>query len=107
TTVLVTAQRHTRTGGVGNQRLISVSRVRCNEPTRRLVPGTSPDGAGHNRRIDYKGHSNGGKDGEQAAAKPVAGDPAPAGRYPPRGNAGHEWPQEPSGALRGEVECEP
>src|SRR5436190_7406351 len=44
----------------------SVSLVPCNGPTRRLVPGASPDGACHNRGIDHKGHSHGGKDGEQA-----------------------------------------
>src|SRR5215510_13321770 len=40
-----------------------LSLVPCNRPTPRRVPGTSPDSGCHNRRINYKGHCHGSKDG--------------------------------------------
>src|SRR5215475_6365272 len=78
---------------------LSVSLVPCHGPTRRLVPGTSPDGACYNRGIDHKGHSHGGKDGDQAPAPPAAGDPAPTGGHHQPDHASHEWPQQPSDSL--------
>src|SRR5215475_2500628 len=53
---------------------LRVSLVPCHGPTRRLVPGTSPDGACYNRGIDHKNYSHGGKDRDQAPAQPAAGD---------------------------------
>src|SRR5215468_9258382 len=78
---------------------LRVSLSPCNGPTRRLVPGTSSDGACHNRGIDHKGYSYGGKDGEQSSAQPAAGDPAPTSGHRQSNHASHEWPQEPSGSL--------
>src|SRR5262245_50877522 len=78
---------------------LRVSLVPCNGLMRRLVPSTSPDGAGHNRGIDHKGHSHGDKDGDQAPVPPAAGNPASTSGHHQPEHASHEWPQQASGAL--------
>ncbi len=51
----------TRTFAVGGYLAI------CPNLHYRDAPGASPEGGCHNRRIDHKGHRNGGKDSGQAA----------------------------------------